>query len=371
MTGKGTMSAYRVSPPYPMLHATALSALLCWLGCAALIVLGRRRHFGLDETQGVQKWHKHPTPRTGGFALALGMMVGLLWLMHLTYVSASFTSRLALAIAPVLLAGVVEDLRRHVPPLWRALATVLAAGLAVWLLEASVTRLGLWPLDAWIHAWPVVGWLIALVAISALPHAVNMIDGYNGLAGMVSFMIFGAIGYVAFKVSDPLIMALSLAAIGALLGFLFWNWPRGQIFLGDTGAYLLGFWMALLSVLLVARNPAVSPWFALMVLAYPVWELLYSLWRRKFRQRAGTAPDSLHLHHLVYWRLTRLLDEDDHPDPRQRRNAATSPYLWAVAAFSVGPAMLWWGDTPLLMACCVGFVTLYLLAYRLLVQRRI
>ncbi|MGE0106673.1 MAG: glycosyltransferase family 4 protein [Thiomonas sp.] len=354
-----------------MLHATALSALLCWLGCAALIVLGRRRHFGLDETQGVQKWHRHPTPRTGGFALALGLMVGLIWLMHLTYVSEPVTIRLAVAIAPVLLAGVVEDLRRHVPPLWRALATVLAAGLAVWLLEASVTRLGLWPLDAWIHAWPVLGWLIALVAISALPHAVNMIDGYNGLAGMVSFMIFGAIGYVAFKVSDPLIMALSLAAIGALLGFLFWNWPRGQIFLGDTGAYLLGFWMALLSVLLVARNPAVSPWFALMVLAYPVWELLYSLWRRKFRQRAGTAPDTLHLHHLVYWRLTRLLDEEDHPDPRQRRNAATSPYLWAVAAFSVGPAMLWWGSTPLLMACCVGFVTLYLLAYRLLVQRRI
>ncbi len=371
MTGKGTMSVYRVSLPHPMLHATALSALLCWLGCAALIVLGRHRHFGLDETQGVQKWHRHPTPRTGGFALALGILVGLLWLMHLTYVSEPVTIRLAVAIAPVLLAGVVEDLRRHVPPLWRALATVLAAGLAVWLLEASVTRLGLWPLDAWIHAWPVLGWLIALVAISALPHAVNMIDGYNGLAGMVSFMIFGAIGYVAFKVSDPLIMALSLTAIGALLGFLFWNWPRGQIFLGDTGAYLLGFWMALLSVLLVARNPAVSPWFALMVLAYPVWELLYSLWRRKFRQRAGTAPDTLHLHHLVYWRLTRLLDEEDHPDPRQRRNAATSPYLWAVAAFSVGPAMLWWGNTPLLMACCVGFVTLYLLAYRLLVQRRI
>jgi UDP-N-acetylmuramyl pentapeptide phosphotransferase/UDP-N-acetylglucosamine-1-phosphate transferase len=354
-----------------MLHATALSALLCWLGCAALIVLGRRKHFGLDEIHGVQKWHRHPTPRTGGLAMALGMMLGIVWLMHLGYVSAPDTGLLALAILPVLIAGAVEDLRRHVPPLWRALATVLAAALAVWLLGASVHRIGLWPFDAWLQAWPVLGWLIAVVAIGALPHAINMIDGYNGLAGMVSFMIFGAIGYVAFKVSDVQIMALSLAAIGALLGFLFWNWPRGQIFLGDTGAYLLGFWMALLSVLLVARNPAVSPWFALMVLMYPVWELLYSLWRRKFRQRAGTAPDTLHLHHLVYWRLTRLLDHDDHPDPRLRRNAATSPYLWAVAAFSVGPAMLWWNSTPILMLCSAAFVTLYLLAYRLLVQRRI
>jgi len=354
-----------------MLHATALSALLCWLGCAVLIVLGRRKRFGLDETHGVQKWHRHPTPRTGGFAMALGMMLGIVWLTHLAYVSAADTGLLALVIAPVLIAGGVEDVRRHVPPLWRALATVVAAVLAVWLLGASVQRVGLWPVDAWLRAWPVLGWSIAIVAISAMPHAVNMIDGYNGLAGMVSFMIFGAIGYVAFKVGDAQIIALSLAAIGALLGFLFWNWPRGQIFLGDTGAYLLGFWMALLAVLLVARNPAVSPWFALMVLMYPVWELLYSLWRRKFRQRAGTAPDTLHLHHLVYWRLTRLLDHDEHPNPRQWRNAATSPYLWAVAAFSVGPAMLWWNSTPLLMLCCAGFVALYLLAYRLLVQRRI
>jgi len=352
-----------------MLHATALSALLSWLGCAVLILLGRRRHFGLDETVGIQKWHRQPTPRTGGFAIAAGLLLGLLWLMHLAYVPAAEMGFVSVALLPVLLAGGVEDVRRHVPPLWRALATLLAATLAVSLLGASVHRVGLWPLDAWLQTWPWLGAMAAVIAIGALPHAVNMIDGYNGLAGVVSFMIFGALGYVAFKVSDALIMALSLAAIGSLLGFLFWNWPRGQIFLGDTGAYLLGFWMALLAVLLVARNAAVSPWFALLVLAYPVWELLYSLWRRKFRKRAGTAPDTLHLHHLVYWRLTRLLDE--HPDPRQRRNAATSPYLWAVAAFSVGPAMLWWNNTAVLMLCCVAFVTLYLLAYRLLVQRRI
>ena len=354
-----------------MLHATALSALLCWLACAALIMLGRRKHFGLDETVGVQKRHRRPTPRTGGFGIALGIAGAVLWLIPLTYIGAGQAAMLGLAVLPVLAAGMIEDIRRQVAPKWRALATLLGAALAVWLLGASVTRLGLWPVDSLLLHWPPLGWAIALVAIGALPHAVNMIDGYNGLAGMVSFMIFGAIGYVAFKVDDPMIMALSLAVIGALLGFLFWNWPRGEIFLGDTGAYLLGFWMAVLSVLLVARNSAVSPWFALMVLMYPVWELLYSLWRRKFRQRAGTAPDTLHLHHLIYWRLTRLLGPDEHPDPRQHRNAATSPYLWAVAAFSVGPAMLWWGDTRLLMLCSVAFVAMYLLAYRLLVRRRI
>lgn len=355
-----------------MLHATALAALISWTICALLIVLGRRRGFGLDEIVGKQKSHRAPVPRTGGVALAVGMIAGMIWLGSLGALHWIQEAMLAIVLAPLVAAGLVEDVRRHVAPRWRALATLTSAGLAVWLLGATIGRLGFGWADGMLREWPWLGWMLALIAIGALPHAINMIDGYNGLAGMVSFMVFGAIGYVAFKVHDPLLIALSLTAIGALLGFLFWNWPRGDIFLGDTGAYLLGFWMALLAVLLIARNPSVSPWFALLVLIYPVWELLYSLWRRKVvRRRAGTAPDALHLHHLIYWRLTRLVDLESHPDPMQRRNATTSPYLWGVAAFSVGPAMLWWNETELLMFWCLLFVAGYLLAYRLLVQRRI
>ncbi len=355
-----------------MLHATALAALVCWLLCAALIVLGRKRHFGLDETEGRQKSHRRPVPRTGGIALAIGTAVGVAWVGQLGYLEWLTEGSLLLVLAPLLVAGALEDIRRHIAPRWRAFASLASAGLAVWLLGASIGRLGIDPLDALLHAAPWAGWLLAVIALGALPHALNMIDGYNGLAGMVSLMVLGAIGYVAFKVGDAMLMALSLAAIGAILGFLFWNWPRGDIFLGDTGAYVLGFWMALLAVLLVARNPAVSPWFALLVLIYPVWELLYSLWRRKVvRRRAGTAPDALHLHHLIYWRLTRLVEADEHPDPRRRRNATTSPYLWAVAALSVGPAMLWWNRTGLLMLWCAVFVAGYVAVYSLLLRRKI
>ena len=95
--------------------------------------------------------------------------------------------------------------------------------------------------------------------------------------------------------------------LGALLGFLVFNYPSGRIFMGDGGAYLLGFWLGELSVLLVVRNPDVSPWFPIVLLAYPVVETLFSIYRRKFLQgRSAGRPDAMHLHQLIYRRLARV-----------------------------------------------------------------
>ncbi len=86
--------------------------------------------------------------------------------------------------------------------------------------------------------------------------------------------------------------------LGALLGFLVFNYPSGRIFMGDGGAYLLGFWLGELSVLLVVRNPDVSPWFPLMLLALPsrgdpVLNLSEALF---LSGHSAGRPDGMHLH---------------------------------------------------------------------------
>lgn len=351
-------------------QSIALAALLCWLGCLFLIVAADRWHFGLDETRGEsQKRHRHPTPRSGGIAIVLGFAGGLSVVDAAGYADASFCLRLGVALAPLLAAAVWEDLRRHLAPWIRAVAGVVSAALAVILTGTGVRRLDILPLDLLLAHWPLIGVLVAVIAIGAMPHAVNMIDGFHGLAGVVSAMILAAIGYVAFKVQDAQIMALAGIGVGALFGFLFWNWPRGEIFLGDTGAYFLGFLAALLAVLLVQRHPDVSPWFALLVLIYPTWELLFSLYRRRMlRGRPGMRADSLHLHHLIYRRLSRALHLDGPVHRRASINAFTAPYLWSLAAFSIGPAVLWWNRTAVLAACCVLFVAGYGWSYRKLLR---
>jgi UDP-N-acetylmuramyl pentapeptide phosphotransferase/UDP-N-acetylglucosamine-1-phosphate transferase len=351
-------------------QAIALAALMTWLGCLGLILLARRHRFGLDETRGeLQKKHREPTPRTGGIALTGGWVVGAVLISLAGYSPEHFNTRVGLAALPLLAAGVWEDLRRHLAPWVRAIATVLSAALAVALCGVSVTHLDVTGLDSVLRTVPWLGWVIATIAIGAMPHAVNMIDGFHGLAGTVGAMILAAIAYVAFKVGDTQIMSLAGVGFGALVGFLFWNWPRGQIFLGDTGAYLLGFAVAVLAVLLVQRNPQVTPWFAVLVLIYPTWELLFSLYRRRMvRKRPGMRADSLHLHHLIYRRLTRALHLENPGHSRTSLNAYTAPYLWGLAAFSIGPAILWWNSTSLLAGFTFLFVLAYSLAYRSLMR---
>src|SRR3546814_14946868 len=125
----------------------------------------------------------------------------------------------------------------------------------------------------------------------------------NGLAGMIATLMALSLALVALQVQDIPIFLISAALASATLGFLVWNFPFGRVFLGDGGAYFLGFMLAELAVQLVVRNPSVSPFYALAVLFYPVFEPLFSLWRRRFKR--GTPadnPDALPLHQLVFHR---------------------------------------------------------------------
>jgi UDP-N-acetylmuramyl pentapeptide phosphotransferase/UDP-N-acetylglucosamine-1-phosphate transferase len=346
-------------------HAAAVAALVCWVGCLLLIRLARHWQFGLDETSGeAQKKHRRPTPRSGGIALVLGVAAGVALLDAELPQHQDFALRIGAAALPLLAVGIWEDLRRHVAPLLRLGAGLVAAALAVWLCGASVVRADFAPADALLLAWPWLGAALALLAIAAMPHAVNMIDGFHGLAAMVCVLILAAIGYVALTLGDLPIVELAGICVGALFGFLFWNWPRGDIFLGDTGAYVLGFVLALLAILLVRRHPEVSPWFALLVLIYPSWELLFSMLRRRLlHRRPGMRADSRHLHHLIHRRLERALGRDANP------NAFTAPYLWSLAAFSVGPAVLWWNRRALLALWSLLFVLAYAWSWRALLRR--
>jgi len=111
------------------------------------------------------------------------------------------------------------------------------------LLGATVSHLGLAALD-WPLQWPVVAVIFTLFAVGGVVNAINIIDGFNGIvSGFSGFMLL-AIAFVSFQLEDVFLFNASLAMLGALLGFLFWNYPRGKIFLGDGGSYLIGFWLA-------------------------------------------------------------------------------------------------------------------------------
>ena len=144
--------------------------------------------------------------------------------------------------------------------------------------------------------------------MAGIAHSVNIIDGFNGLSAGGVVIMLAAFGVVALHAGDAELAALALLIGAAVAGFLLVNFPRGPVIMGDGGAYLVGFLLAAVGVMLPQRNPEVSPWIVLVVLGYPVSETLYSILRKTLRKGDGPGrADKAHLHHLIYRYLRRAL----------------------------------------------------------------
>jgi len=149
------------------------------------------------------------------------------------------------------------------------------------------------------------------------------------------------------------------------------NYPRGLIFAGDAGAYLWGLLIAAISLQLVQRHPIVSPWFPMLLLIYPVWETLFSIYRKLARGGSPGMADALHLHQLVYRRLVSSVLHEDEAKNMLARNNRTAPYLWGFIVLTVVPALLFWRYSGVLLAFCVLFAVSYVAAYLALIRFKV
>lgn len=323
-----------------------------------------------DKPQG---FHFVSVPRIGG----LGIVAGLLAAAGAVALSAGaaagvFMLWLLAAASPAFVAGIVQDFTESIAPRGRLLATALSAVIAFWAVDAQVRATDIPGLD-WVVGFTAGSLLVTVVTVAGIANAVNIIDGFNGLASMCVAIMLAAIAYVAFQLDDPLIGGVALAGVGAVLGFFLWNYPAGLIFLGDGGAYFLGFLVAELAVLLVARNPGeISPLFPLLVCIYPVFETLFSVYRRVFlRSGSPSMPDGIHLHSLIYRRFLRWTVGDQRSAKvLTRRNSRTSPFLWVLCSLGVAPAVVFWDSSAAVAASVLLFMLLYLLLYWRIVRFR-
>jgi UDP-N-acetylmuramyl pentapeptide phosphotransferase/UDP-N-acetylglucosamine-1-phosphate transferase len=336
------------------------------LALTLLVVRSAKVHSHLSfdhDTSGPQKFHTLPVPRLGGVGIVggLGAAAGLQW--ALGHSSGLMLATLLLAGSPAFFAGVAEDLTKGVSPVRRLLATAVSALLAAWLLNALLVRTDIPGLD-WVAQHAVGSVFITVLGVAGIANSVNIIDGFNGLAAMCVLIMLAALAYVAFQVGDTTVALVALIGLGAVAGFFIWNFPAGLIFLGDGGAYFLGFFVAELSILLLIRNPQVSPMFPLLVCIYPVFETLFSIYRRRFlRAVPPSMPDGIHLHSLIYRRVLRWAVGDRSAKALTRRNSMTSPFLWALCMLSVVPAVLFWNSTPMLAAFLGVFALSYVALY--------
>lgn len=328
------------------------------LVCSLLLVATTRWHgrFTLDATRGIQKFHSVPTPRIGGLAI----MIGLIFACAVSGpAQQNLLAPLLAAAAPAFLFGIAEDMTRRVSIGARLVAT-MASGVACWALTgASISATGVPFLDAAL-TWLPLSVLFTAFAVGGVANAVNIIDGFNGLASGTVIIGLVALGFISLQCGDPELAQLCFTVSAVTVGFFLVNFPFGKLFLGDGGAYLLGFLLAWLSVMLVHRNPDISPWAPLLACAYPIFETLFTIVRRLWCRRHPGRPDSCHLHSLVKIAITsRYFRKFSAP----MRNAFVSPFSWFLAAVPALLAVRFPYDSAALMLATLASFGLYLLFY--------
>ncbi len=345
---------------------TMFMAALIGSGLACFLII-RYSHLHIAVTGDApgaqpQKFHTTAVPRIGG----LGVVSGLLLAGAVGGVQSSsiaFYWAMLAALLPAFAGGFTEDLTRRIRPAIRLLLTVVSGAIAFVWLDARLFRSDVFWLDAGFQYWP-ISFAATLFAVAGLAHAMNIIDGYNGLSAGCGVLSLLGMGVVCRLAGDYQLAGVCFAGAGAYGGFLLFNYPLGKIFMGDGGAYLLGAILAIVAALLVARHPLVSPWFPFALVVYPVWETLFSALRRLLLHRTNIgSPDARHLHSLIYRRIFRVVYPGKRQAARDLRNAATTVPLWGIQAVLVAGAILYYRSTAALVVGTYVFIGLYCLAY--------
>ena len=321
-------------------------------------------HFSLDNSFGVQNHHIDPTPRIGGLAIALGLFVA--WVLVEPDVRIILGPML-LASIPAFVVGLAEDITKKIGVLPRLLAAMFSGILGWYLTGGIIQNTWLLPLD-WLLSYLPFAVLFTAVSVAGLANAINIIDGFNGLASGSVVIMSTALGIIALQFGDAPLASCCFILSMCTIGFGIVNWPMGKLFLGDGGAYLLGFLLAWFSVLLPVRNHEISSWSPLLVCAYPVLEVLFTVYRRRKRQGQHAAqPDKGHLHHFIHRRVVRrALGHLSN----KLQNSFTSPICWFFTAVPSTFAIAFSTDTPKLILCLCLATVGYSMVYARLTQFR-
>ena len=258
----------------------------------AIIYFSHKHNLFIDDAEHdkPQNYHSDSTPRAGGIGIILGI-----FFITLFPLGSSFILPLTLAF----FSGIFEDFHNSLSARRRLFLQILAALSAIWLTGSVVTYLGL---GISMPYW--MGVIFSLFAIVGMMNAVNIIDGFNGLASGIILLILLSFAITSYGQNNMEILNVILITAGSTFAFFILNFPKGKIFLGDGGAYLLGFIVAIIGIFLVSKYESVSPWYILALFIYPVWEVLFSIIRKLSIGLSPMQPDAYHLHMLVYRQIT-------------------------------------------------------------------
>jgi UDP-GlcNAc:undecaprenyl-phosphate/decaprenyl-phosphate GlcNAc-1-phosphate transferase len=282
------------------LAAAVTSFVICFLIIPVIIKYSLEKN--LVDIPGRRKIHKKITPSMGGIAIFLGFFISALIWMEIPHWKE--TRYILIALFIVFFIGVRDDL---VPlrPFMKLLGQVMAAAVLIALFDLRLKSfyglLGIYDIPL------IVSYAISLFTIIVITNSFNLIDGLDGLAGTIASISLLAFGVSFFLAGDTVFAVLSFSMLGAVIAFLFFNWDPSEIFMGDTGALVIGMMLAILAIHFIDLHynlPATNPYKfnaaisgAVCFIIIPLADTLRIFILRIIRKQSPFAPDKSHIHH--------------------------------------------------------------------------
>ena len=325
---------------------------------ALIVVLADKKRWFLSEHDlaGVQKFHHEPTPHVGGLAVFLSFVLGS---FLLPVEVQRVLQPILLVSAPVFIIGLIEDFSAKVSPLWRLLFIFLSLSVSFFYLNVGVYSLSFDWIDT-LLSYPIIGLAFTLLVVGGAVNALNVIDGYNGLMSGYAMLVSVAMAVIANQLGDDLMVQLNLLLIASIAGFFLLNFPFGKLFMGDGGAYFIGFILSMIGLVFVGRHDELSNWFVLGLLMYPMYELLFSIYRKRVvNGTPASQPDGYHLHMLVH----KLIVTNNPKGNKIINNSKTSPFFWLLSLVSIIPTVFWYDDKLALIGWACVFMIIYTIIY--------
>lgn len=239
-----------------------------------------------------RKIHITPTPRLGGLAIYFGFLIGLLYLEpHAQHLPA-----IIIGSGIIVLTGALDD-RYGIRAVVKLSGQV--SGAAVLVFSGLVIERITLPFFGMIDLG-VFGIVLTLFWIVGITNAINLIDGLDGLATGVSTIALSSMFVMAIMQGQVVAAYLSIVLIGSNIGFLYHNFYPAKIYMGDTGSNLLGYMIAVISILGLFKNIAIFSFIIpIVILAVPIFDTLFAIVRRALNKQRIMAPDNKHIHYQL------------------------------------------------------------------------
>jgi UDP-GlcNAc:undecaprenyl-phosphate GlcNAc-1-phosphate transferase len=284
---------------YPLF--TAIIACILNLILTSIIIFLAHKKKWYDTVE-ARKIHQGEIPRLGGIGIFWTSFVPIVGLSLIAFLNPD--QKTETAYIPLLggmlvvhLLSLVDDFKRLSAKLRLAVQVLVSLALCWFGLrfhDIWIPGIGAWTLPVWLSWGLTVFWIVGLI------NAINMIDGMDGLCGGISIIAACAYGILYLIRGEPLPALFSFALVGALAGFLFYNFPPAKIFMGDSGSTYLGFMLAILP--LISRDPGrfdLQLYLGVTPVAIPIFDTFAAIWRRLKARKPVMSPDDWHLHHKL------------------------------------------------------------------------